>query len=144
MIIGLIVCFILVFVSICAGETCKDDDNWRVVCVFILYLVYIAVGTVWINIEGHHSANESYGIPITMTLHDFNGKNFTPQAFIVTAQHTLVYDYDGKVYALDGIKLEDGLKPETLTVGTNVSYTVYTKAGQLFFGRLEPPKPEKS
>jgi len=62
--------------------------------------------------------------------------NFTPLAFVITEHRILVYDKDEKVYALDGIKLDKDLTPETLTVGTNVSYTVFTKAGQLYFGRV--------
>jgi len=84
---------------------------------------------------------EVTGLPISSKV---DGHVFTPLAFIITEHRILVYDKDEKVYALDGIRLEDGLKPETLTVGTNISYTVYTKNNQLYFGRLETPKPEKS
>jgi hypothetical protein len=75
------------------------------------------------------------GLPVTNHV-DMVGKVFNPQTFIVNEHRTMVYDKDGKVYALDGIKLESGLTTETLTVGTNISYVVYPKGGQLFFGRL--------
>ena len=77
---------------------------------------------------------ETQGIPIASNL---ESKTFTPLAFVITEHRILVYDKNEKVYALDGIKLDRDLTPETLTVGTNVSYTVFTKAGQLYFGRVE-------
>lgn len=76
-----------------------------------------------------------YGAPIVSEVQSLEGKVFKPQAFVVTEQRILVYDKDGKVYALDGIKL-DGVTPEQLTVSSNVTYTVYQKGGQLLFGKL--------
>ncbi len=76
---------------------------------------------------------QTLGSPINFGL---DGHTFTPLAFTITEHRILVYDKDEKVYALDGIKLDNGLTPETLTVGTNISYTVFTKAGQLYFGKL--------
>jgi len=78
---------------------------------------------------------EFYGAPIVSEVQSLEGKVFTPQAFVVTEQHILVYDKDGKVYALDGIKL-DGIKPEQLMVSSNITYTVYQKGGQMLFGKL--------
>ena len=77
-----------------------------------------------------------YGVPIINGYERLTDKTFTPLAFTITEHRILVYDKDEKVYALDGIKLDNDLTPETLTVGTNISYTVFTKAGQLYFGRV--------
>jgi hypothetical protein len=76
---------------------------------------------------------KSNGLPITSQI---EGHIFSPLAFVITEHRILVYDKDEKVYALDGIKLDKDLTPETLTVGSNISYTVFTKAGQLYFGRV--------
>ena len=75
-----------------------------------------------------------YGAPIT-GVDNLEGKMFTPQAFVITAQHILVYDKNGKVYSLDGIHL-DGMRPEQLVVAEDISYTVYRKGDKLFFGKL--------
>ena len=77
---------------------------------------------------------EFYGTPIVHRIQNLEGKVFTPLAFVVTEYRILLYDKDGKVYALDGIKL-DGTVPEELTVASNISYTVYQKDGQLMFGK---------
>jgi hypothetical protein len=50
-------------------------------------------------------------------------------AALVAIEHILVYDEDGKVYALDGIALDD-IKPEQLGVATNATYQVYQTNGQ--------------
>ena len=73
------------------------------------------------------------GIPIKQNL---EGMKFTPQAFVVTAKHVLIYNSDGKIYSLDGVKFADSLSPEKLPVGSNVVYTVYSKAEQLYFDKL--------
>jgi len=78
---------------------------------------------------------EFYGTPIVNEVQSLEGKVFAPQAFVITEQRILVYDKDGKVYALDGIKL-DSIKPEQLTVASNITYTVYQKGGQMLFGKL--------
>ena len=117
----------------------KSLRLWPTIC-------WSLICSVWLLVDpARESAKiNSYGIPIVQQSKNLDGHTFNPSAFTITEHRILVYDKDEKVYALDGIKLEDGLKPETLTVGTNISYTVYTKAGQLYFGRLDHPKPEKS
>lgn len=76
-----------------------------------------------------------YGAPIVNEVRNLEGQVFKPQAFVITEQRILVYNEDGKVYALDGIRL-DGIKPEQLVVSSNITYTVYQKGGQLLFGTL--------
>ena len=119
----------------------EDPISWKfLLSILIIVFAMDLYGEMHWKQKGFEQGRlESTGMPSTNLV----GRTFVPLAFVVTERHTLVYDKDEKVYALDGIKLEDGLKPETLTVGTNISYTVYTKAGQLYFGRLETPKPEK-
>ena len=135
-------------VMLCAN-TVKKNGFWRMKYVYSgVLFVFVLGGYTYLchnwpskEIGRQQGREEATGLPINSKV---DGHVFTPLAFVITEHRILVYDKDEKVYALDGIKLEDGLKPETLTVGTNVSYVVYTKAGQLYFGRLDHPKPEKS
>jgi hypothetical protein len=77
--------------------------------------------------------DECLGLPINGTA--FLGHRFVPQAFVVTEKQTLLYDKDGKVYSLNGIRMDKDLNAETLTVGTNM-YTIYLKGDELYFGSL--------
>lgn len=108
-------------------------------CFFVMLLLTFAMIGVsewhWAMPARQKAKAEFYGVPIVSVVQSLEGKVFTPQAFVVTEQHILVYDKDGKVYALDWIKL-DGIKPEQLTVASNITYTVYQKGGQMFFGKL--------
>lgn len=120
----------------------KENRSYpqALVCYFFaLFALTFAVTAVskwhWVMPAKQKAKAEFYGAPIVSEFQSFEGKVFTPQAFVVTEQHILVYDKDGKVYTLDGIKL-DGIKPEQLTVASNITYTVYQKGGQMFFGKL--------
>jgi hypothetical protein len=121
------------------GETRKNDSrNLNFLAIIIFWFVVIAYGGIYWGwpekTKGYNAGvKQASGLPINIGL---DGHIFTPLAFVITEHRILVYDKDEKVYALDGIKLDNGLAPETLTVGTNISYVVFTKAGQLYFGRL--------
>lgn len=106
------------------------------VSLLVVTMMVIAVSKWhWAMPAKREAKAEFYGAPIVCEVQSIEGKVFTPQAFVVTENRILVYDKDNKVYALDGIKL-DGLKPEQLAVGSNITYTVYQKGGQLLFGKM--------
>ena len=106
-------------------------------CFMIWSLMVISVSVLHFVVPAKDEAKAEFiGTPIVNEVQSLEGKVFTPQAFVVTEKRILVYDKDGKVYALDGIRLDDGLKPEQLAVASNITYTVYQKGGQLLFGKL--------
>lgn len=77
------------------------------------------------------------GVPITTEFQSLEDHKFSPLAFIVTLDKpVLIYNSDGKVYSLDGIRMEKGLVPGNLEVGIGITYTVYRKSGKLVFGRV--------
>jgi len=105
-------------------------------CLMVLVMLVTAVTKLsWEIPTEQKTQAKFYGAPIVSEVQNLEGKVFKPQAFVVTEQRVLVYDKDGKVYALDGIHL-DGLTSEQLVVASNVTYTVYQKGGYLLFGKL--------
>ena len=78
-----------------------------------------------------------YGVPISGS-DNLQGKVFHPRAVVVSTQFSveriLIYDEDRKVYALDGIVL-DNIKPEQLLAATNATYQVYQTNGQTHLRR---------
>jgi hypothetical protein len=107
------------------------------IAVLLMLVLAVLASAIW-NFEvpaGEKAKAKFYGTPITSEVQSLEGKVFNPQAFVVTEHRVLVYDKDDKVYALDGIKLDD-ITPEQLIVASNVTYAVYQKGGQMFFGKL--------
>jgi len=76
--------------------------------------------------------SDFYGVPIVNARQNIVGRLFRPQAVIVMNRRILLYDVDGKVYALDGVKL-DGVTPADLKA--DELYRVYQKYDQLLLRR---------
>lgn len=114
----------------------KNDDQ-KILTILISFCGMV-IGTYLLYVFPNvaEARREYHGSPIINELHSFEGRHFTPQAFVITENRILIYDRDNRVYALDGIKLENGLVPEKLTVSTNTTYIVYRKGDQLLFGKL--------
>ena len=138
-IIGDLILFLPLWILVlCYAISFKEESHWRwaIAVGFVIMLsVYGEIHYAWPAREKgrQEGLKETSGMPIVSKI---EGHVFTPLAFVITEHRILVYDKDEKVYALDSIKLDKSLTPETLTVGTNISYTVFNKAGQLYLSRM--------
>lgn len=113
----------------------KDVDR-RGAIVIASFLSFVLLSSFLIEYPAEkRTRQEYYGTPIVSRLQNFEGKYFNPLAFFVMKDRILMYNEDNRVYALDGLELENGLTSTNLVAGIMDIYVVYRKDGKLIFGR---------
>lgn len=137
---GALIGFVIIWLAIYLNEwASKQKDKYiQAMSIMLVCVAIVIFGTFHYEYPERVEAKEAgrleaLGMPISIIP---EGSVFVPRAFVITDQHTLIYNKDGKVYDLVNIHLEKGLTTESLDIGTNVTYTVFRRGQQLLLGKL--------